>query len=114
MKRFLIWFSAWLLLATSFATGHSGLAQGMLDKGKSLLGGGGAGSMLGGGGGIAGGLPLDKILSLLGKQGYTGVTGLGPTEKGDALQASALNPSGSPVNLLINPTTGNVISALAR
>lgn len=86
-------------------------AQGFLDAGKNLLGGSGGS---GGAAGIAGALPLDKIMSLLRSQGYSNITGLGPSPSGDTLQASATNPSGTPVNLLINPTTGGIISALAK
>ena len=87
--------------------------QGILDAGKSMLGGSGA-PAAGGATGIAGALPLDKIMSLLQSQGYTNITGLAPSPTGDTLKATALNKAGSPVNLLINPTTGGVISALTK
>ena len=85
-------------------------AQGLLDQGKSVLGGGGAG----GAAGLVGALPLDQIMTLLQKQGYSNITGLGPSPSGDTLQASAANSAGSLVNLLINPKTGSVISALPK
>ena len=85
-------------------------AQGLLDQGKSVLGGSGAS----GAAGLVGGLPLDQITKLLQKQGYSNITGLAPSASGDTLQASALNSSGSPVNLLINPKTGGVLSALPK
>lgn len=99
-----------LLAIIMLSPGHWVHAQGFLDQGKNLLGGGSGG----GAAGIVGALPLDKIISLLQKQGYSNITGLGPATSGDVLQASAINPSGVPVSLLINPTTGGVISALAK
>ncbi|MDB5811520.1 MAG: hypothetical protein JWN94_3642 [Betaproteobacteria bacterium] len=92
----------------------SASAQGdLLDRGKDLLNnpgasGGTAGSMSK----IVGALPMDKIKALLEKQGYTKISNLIPTSSGDALQASAVNSSGSPVNLLVNPKTGQVLKAL--
>jgi Peptidase propeptide and YPEB domain len=55
---------------------------------------------------------MDKIKALLEKQGYTKISNLIPTSSGDALQASAVNKGGSPVNLLINPKTGQVLKSL--
>lgn len=85
-------------------------AQGLLDQGKSVLGGGSTS----GAGGLVGALPLDQITRLLQKQGYSNITGLAPSSSGDTLQASAINSAGSAVNLLINPKTGGVISALPK
>jgi hypothetical protein len=103
-------------IALSFVDPAS--AQGMLEQGKSLLGGSGSAAAIGGIGGqtsgIAGGLPLDKIMDMLKQQGYSNISGLMPSARGDALQASAVNSSGNPVSLLINPTTGKVISALMK
>ncbi len=75
--------------------------------------------MLGGGStsgvtGIVGALPLDKIMELLKQQGYSNITGLGPSPSGDTLQAKATNSSGSPVDLLVNPSTGKVLSAITK
>jgi len=89
-------------------------AQGMLDAGKSLFGGGNTGAAAGGTAGVLSALPLDKIIELVQKQGYSNITGLAPSPSGNTLQAAATNSSGSPVNLLINPTSGGVISALGR
>jgi len=109
MKRS-VWYSALLtMVMVAFSLSHPAHTQGLLDQGKSLLGGGNGGAA-----GIVGALPLDKIMSLLQKQGYSNITGLGPSPSGNTLQASAINPSGIPVNLLINPKTGGVISALAK
>ncbi len=110
----------WLLLAiatVAFCLSHSAQAQGLLDQGKGLLdqgkslAGGDSGSRAAG---LVGALPLDKIISLLQQQGYSNITGLAPSSSGNTLQATAVNASGSPVDLLINPTTGGVISALAK
>jgi len=68
----------------------------------------------GGTAGVLSALPLDKIIELVQKQGYSNITGLAPSPSGNTLQAAATNSSGSPVNLLINPTSGGVISALGR
>ena len=83
-------------------------AQGLLDQGKSVLGGSGGPRLR------DPGVRLDQITKLLQKQGYSNITGLAPSASGDTLQASALNSSGSPVNLLINPKTGGVLSALPK
>ena len=85
-------------------------AQGLLDQGRSVLGGSGTS----GAAGLAGALPLDQITTLLQKQGYSNITGLAPSSSGDTLQASAINSAGVPVNLLINPKTAGVISALPK
>lgn len=121
MKLFVLHSSLLTAVMVTFSLSHPVQAQGILDAGKSLLGGGngataGSGGIAGNGGagGILGALPLDKILSLLQKQGYSNITGLGPSSSGDTLQASAINRSAKPVDLLINPTTGGVISALAK
>jgi len=79
-------------------------------RARVCWGGGGAG----GAAGLVGALPLDQIMSLLQKQGYSNISALKPSASGDTLQASATNSAGSPVNLLINPKTGGVISALTR
>jgi len=121
MKRFVLHSALLTVAAVTFSLSQPVLAQGILDTGKSLLGGDKSGAAgigdaagVGGAAGIVGALPLDKIMSLLQKQGYSNITGLGPTASGDKLQASAINASGTPVNLLINPTTGGVLSALAK
>ena len=106
---------------TSFAQ------ESLLDRGKDLLNsqgqsGSAAGALGGLGGNMSGGnlgklvgaLPMDKIKALLAKQGYTKISNLIPTSSGDALQASAVNKSGSPVNLLVNPQTGKVLQALMK
>src|SRR3954469_7275185 len=102
---------------------QSTFAQGtLLERGKDYLNnpgnsggtGGGLGNVTGGNlGNIIGALPMDKIKALLEKQGYTKISNLIPTSSGDALQASAVDSRGSPVNLLVNPKTGQVLKALA-
>lgn len=99
------------IAVATFSLNSTVQAQGLLEQGKSLLGGGGSGS---GAAGLVGALPLDKIMSLLQRQGYSNITGVTPSPTGDTLQASAVNSSGTPVDLLINPKTGGVISALAK
>lgn len=86
-------------------------AQSLLDTGKSLLGNQGS---AGGAGGLVGALPTDQIVSLLEQQGYSKISGLAPSPSGKTLQATATNKSGSLVDLLINPTTGKVLSAVAK
>jgi hypothetical protein len=127
MKRFIL-HSALLTVAMVASTlSQPVLAQGILDTGKSLLDGGNGGAAgmagaagvggaagIGGASDILGAVPLDKIMSLLQKQGYSNITGLGPSASGDTLQALATNSTGNPVSLLINPTTGGVLSALAK
>jgi hypothetical protein len=98
---------------------HATSAQdGLLERGKDLMSSpgssGGATSALGGATGgsvgkIVDALPMDTIKALLEKQGYTKISNLIPTSSGDALQASAVNKSGSPVDLLVNPKTGQVL-----
>ena len=110
MKRFVMHCTLLGIAMTMFSLSGSVQAQGLLDQGKNLLGG----SSGGGAAGLVGALPLDKIMSLLQKQGYSNITGLAPSSSGDTLQASAVSSSGTPVNLLVNPKTGAVISALAK
>jgi hypothetical protein len=109
MKRFVLHSALLAIALATFSLSDPVQAQGLLDKGKNLLGGSGGGVA-----GIAGALPLDKIIALLQKQGYSNITGLAPSPSGDTLQASATNSSGTLVDLLINPKTGNVLSALAK
>jgi hypothetical protein len=102
-----------VVLSTALFTlslSHGVQAAGLLDQGKSVLGGGSAS----GAAGLVGALPLDQITKLLQKQGYSNITGLAPSSSGDTLQASAINSAGSAVNLLINPKTGGVLSALPK
>jgi hypothetical protein len=110
MKRFVL-HSVLLAIATvSFSLNYSVRAQGLLDQGKNLVGGGsksGAASLVGA-------LPLDKIMELLKQQGYSNITGLAPSPSGNELQAKATNSSGSPVDLLVNPSTGKVLSAVTK
>ena len=95
-------------------------AQGsLLDRGKDLINNPGAsgtaaGTAGGSVGNIIGALPMEKIKALLEKQGYTKISNLIPTSSGDALQASAVNKSGSPVDLVINPKTGKVLQSLLK
>jgi hypothetical protein len=85
-------------------------ADDLLSKGTELLGAQGAAAPSATGG--LSGLPADKLVELVEKQGYSNVTGLGV--EGDLLKASALNQMGSPVDLLIDPSTGNVLQALLK
>ena len=111
MKRFIL-HSALLTVAMVASTlSQPVLAQGILDAGAAGVGGAAG---IGGASDILGAVPLDKIMSLLQKQGYSNITGLGPSASGDTLQALATNSTGNPVSLLINPTTGGVLSALAK
>ena len=96
---------------------------GLLDRGKDMMNnpgnsGGTAGALGGATGGsvgnIVGALPMDKIKALLEKQGYTKISNLIPTSSGDALQASAVDKSGSPVDLVVNPKTGQVLQSLLK
>lgn len=114
--------------AISAMTAQASFAQGsVLERGKDLLNnpgssGGAAGALGGATGGATGGtvgnivgaLPMDKIKALLEKQGYTKISNLIPTSSGDALQASAVNKSGSPVDLLVNPKNGKVLQSLVK
>ena len=105
-------------------TAQPSFAQGSaMERGKDILnnpgGSGGAAGALGGVtggsiGNIVGALPMDQIKMLLEKQGYTKISNLIPTKSGDALQASAVNKSGSPVDLLINPKTGDVLKSVLK
>jgi hypothetical protein len=94
-----------LLLASSPA-----LADDLLSKGTELLGTQGAAAPTATSG--LSGLSTDKLIDLVERQGYSNVTGLGV--EGDLLKASALNETGSPVDLLIDPATGNVLQALLK
>jgi hypothetical protein len=127
MKRFVLHSALVTVAMATFSLSQPVLTQGILDTGKSILGGGNGGvaamgdaagigraAGVGGASGIFGAVPLDIIMSLLQKQGYSSITGLGPSPSGDTLQASATNSTGNPVSLLINPTTGGVLSALAK
>ena len=111
------------IAAAAMATmsAHPAFAQAdLLDRGKDLLNhsgtSGGATGALGGSdvSKIVGALPMDKIKALLEKQGYSKISNLIPTSSGDALQASAVNKSGSPVDLLVNPMNGNVLQSLVK
>jgi hypothetical protein len=105
-------------------TAQAAFAQGgLLERGKDLLNNSGnssgtqgaLGGVTGGSvGKIVGALPMDKIKALLEKQGYTKISNLIPTSSGDALQASAVNRSGSPVDLLVNPKNGQVLQTLLK
>jgi peptidase YpeB-like protein len=88
----------------------SAQADDLLGQGKTLLGtqGAAAPSMTGG----LSGLPTDQIIDLVEKQGYSDISGL--TTQGDVLKATGLNQMGSPVDLLIDPSTGNVLKALVK
>ena len=111
-----------LIAAAAIATmsAQAAFAQGgLLDRGKDLLNnpgssGGTTGATGGSIGNIVGALPMDKIKALLEKQGYTKISNLIPTSSGDALQATAVNKSGSPVDLLINPKNGQVLQSLLK
>jgi hypothetical protein len=85
-------------------------ADDLLSKGQELLGTQGA-AVPSSTPGVSG-LPTDQIIGLVEEQGYTNVTGLGL--EGDLLKASALNKLGAPVDLLIDPSTGNVLQALLK
>jgi hypothetical protein len=110
MKETILRGALFSITAAMFCLSYPAASQGVLDQGKSLLGG----ASKGGAAGIVQALPLDKIMELLKQQGYSNITGLGPTPSGDALQAKATNSSGSPVDLLVNPSTGQVLKALTK
>lgn len=111
-------------LALTFS-GQSVLAQGNLkDIGKGLIkgiknpsGAEGATSGKPSGASIAnlpGALSLDKIMASLKEQGYSNIKDLVPSASGKTLQAKAFNSSGSLVDLLINPSTGKVLSEIKK
>lgn len=111
-------------LALTFP-GQSVLAQGSLkDIGRGLIKGneppgGPAGPTSGmpSGASIAnlpGALSLDKIMASLKEQGYSNIKDLMPSASGKTLQAKATNSSGSLVDLLINPSTGKVLSEIKK
>jgi hypothetical protein len=81
------------------------LTQGsLLKQGEGLLGSQGT----------SGPLSMDKIISELEQQGYSKISGLMPASAGNALQATAQSPAGKLVQLLINPSNGQVISATPK
>jgi hypothetical protein len=86
------------------------LADDLLSTGTELLGTQGAAAPSATGG--VSSMPTDKLIGLVEQQGYSNVTGLGVD--GDLLKASALNQTGAPVDLLIDPATGNVLQALLK
>ena len=86
------------------------LADDLLSTGTELLGSQGAAAPSATGG--LSGLSTDKLIDLVEQQGYSNVTGLGVD--GDLLKASALNKLGAPVDLLIDPATGNVLQSLLK
>ena len=100
--------------ATVLALGVAGpcWAQGIIEQGKGVLGG--AGGIAGSGAATAlpGGVSMEKIVQLIEQQGYSKVSNLIP--KGNMLGASAIDSSGSPVDLLVNPASGKVESALRK
>jgi Peptidase propeptide and YPEB domain len=99
-----------LALALIAAAATSAHADDLLNQGKALLGT--QGNAVPSASGQFAGLPTDKIIELVEKQGYSQVSGLGLD--GNVLKATALNKSGSPVDLLIEPSTGNVLQALTK
>jgi hypothetical protein len=96
--------------ATVAALGLAGpcWAQGTLEKGKSAIEGAGSGAATQ----MPGGMSMDKVVQLVEQQGYSKVSNLMP--KGNMLAASAVDSSGSPVDLLVNPTSGKVESAMRK
>ncbi len=109
MKPFVVRSALPAITMMAFCFACSVHAQLLLDQGKNLLGSSGGGTA-----GLAAALPLDQIIRLLQNQGYSNITGLAPSPSGDTLQASAVNSSGTAVDLLINPVSGGVISALPK
>ena len=85
-------------------------ADDLLSKGADLLGTQGAAAPSATAG--LSSMPTDQLIEMVEKQGYSNVSGLGLD--GDVLKASALNKVGAPVDLLIDPTTGNVLQALLK
>ena len=121
MKKFTTIASFIAAAAMAMISAHTAFAQeSLLDRGKDLLNnsgtsGGATGALSGGSiSKIVGALPMDKIKALLEKQGYTKISNLIPTSSGDALQASAVNKSGSPVDLVVNPKNGKVLQSLLK
>jgi hypothetical protein len=85
-------------------------ADDLLSTGTELPGSQGA-AVPSATGGVSG-LPTDQIVRLVEQQGYSDVTGLGA--EGDMLKASAVNKLGSPVDLLIDPSSGKVLQSLLK
>lgn len=81
---------------------------GTMEKGKSAIGGAGSGAATQ----LPGGMSMDKVVQLVEQQGYSKVSNLMP--KGNMLSASAVDSSGSPVDLLVNPSSGKVESAMRK
>ena len=99
-----------LLASVLVLASLSALTDDVLSKGTELLGTQGAAAPSATGGLPS--MPTDKLINLVEQQGYSNVTGLGVD--GDLLKASALNKMGAPVDLLIDPGTGNVLQALLK
>jgi hypothetical protein len=101
-------------LALTFS-GQPVLAQGSLnDLGKGLMKGAEGSSGAAGIANLPGSLSLDKIIAALKEQGYSNIKDLKPSASGKTLQAKATNSGGSLVDLLINPSTGKVLSEIKK
>lgn len=100
--------------ATVLALGVAGpcWAQGILEQGKGAIGGAGGSAGSGAATALPGGVSMEKVVQLIEQQGYSKVSNLMP--KGNMLAASAVDSSGSPVDLLVNPASGKVESALRK
>ncbi len=58
--------------------------------------------------------PPSMIINGLERQGFTNISDLAPTPMGQPMQATATSPAGIPVNLMIDPVTGKLLSATPR
>lgn len=108
-----------LLIASFALLSLPASAQSLLDEGSSMLqqkaGNSATSSVAGMGAGLpSNSLSIDALKQKITQAGYSKISGIMPsiTTKG-ALQASALNSAGTPTNLQVNPTTGDIISAIA-
>jgi hypothetical protein len=58
--------------------------------------------------------PTSMIMNGLERQGFTNISELAPTPIGQPMHATAVNPAGMPVDLIIDPKTGKLVSATPR
>lgn len=58
--------------------------------------------------------PTSMILNELHRQGFTDVSDLAPTPIGSPMKATATSPAGTPVDLIIDPMTGKLLSTTPR
>ena len=108
MKRFILLCASLAIVAATFSLGYSTRAQEVTGPSKEADDRANSGAV------EHGMMPPDRIVAALQQQGYSNIAGLEALPSRGSFRATATDPNGSVVVLLVNGITGLVQSTVIK